>query len=73
MTKPKSKVVTLSEQLLLDVDATCMDLGNISRTTLYAEMKAGELDWVEIGDRRFTTREQRLDYIERKRRRESAA
>jgi hypothetical protein len=36
-------------------------------------MKAGELDWVEIGDRRFTTREQRLDYIERKRRRESAA
>jgi predicted site-specific integrase-resolvase len=69
MTKPKQTVATV-EPLLYSIDQTCARL-NVGRTTLYAEMAAGELDYVQIRDRRLTTDEQQRAYIERKQRRAS--
>ena len=63
MTKPKQTVATV-EPLLYSVDQTCTRL-NLGRTMLYAEMGAGS-QYVEIGDRRFTTDEQQRAYIARK-------
>jgi hypothetical protein len=66
MTAKKPEAAAI-DPLLYDLDQTCADLGNIGKTTLYAEIKAGELETLRIGDRQFTTREMRLAYIERKR------
>jgi hypothetical protein len=69
---PKKKpTAATAERLLYDMDETCFRL-NIGRTKLYAEMGAGEIEYVEIGDRRFTTDEQQRAYIARKQRRNAA-
>jgi hypothetical protein len=60
------------EPLLYSIPETCARLGGISRTLLYAEIAAGKLETVKIGDRRFTTAEQQRAYIERKQRNEAA-
>jgi hypothetical protein len=70
MTKPRQPAAPV-ERLLYDVDETCHAL-NIGRTLFYAELKAGELQTTQIGDRRFTTREQREAYIARKQRQTAA-
>ena len=64
MTKPKQTVVDV-EPLLYSMDQTCVRLG-IGKTKLYAEMSAGDLEYVEIGDRRFTTEEQQRAFVARK-------
>jgi hypothetical protein len=64
MTKSKLSAAA-PERLLYDVDETCLSL-NIGRTTFYREVKAGELKTTPIGDRQFTTIEQRQAYIARK-------
>jgi hypothetical protein len=51
------------------VDETCTAL-RIGRTKFYEEVAAGELETYTIGDRRFTTAEQRLRYLDRKVRRD---
>lgn len=67
MTKPRQIVATV-EPLLYSIDQTSARL-NLGKTKLYAEMAAGELDYVQIGDRRFTTDEHQRTYIARKQRR----
>jgi hypothetical protein len=47
------------------VDETCAAL-RIGRTKFYEEVATGELETYTIGDRRFTTSEQRLRYLDRK-------
>jgi len=66
MTKPKQTAPAV-EPLLYSIHQTCTRL-NIGRTLLYKEMSAGEIEYLEIGDRRFTTDEMQHDYIARKRR-----
>jgi hypothetical protein len=61
----KRQRATPIEPLLYSVDETCVRLG-IGRTKYYAEVAAGELETVCIGDRRFTTDEQQRAYIARK-------
>jgi hypothetical protein len=53
MTKPKPTAPAV-ERLLYDVSETCFSL-NIGRTMFYKEVKAGELETIQIGDRQFTT------------------
>jgi hypothetical protein len=60
------------EPLLYSIDQTCGRL-NIGRTMLYKAIKAGEIETIEIGDRRFTTDEHQRAYIARKQRRGRAA
>jgi hypothetical protein len=70
MTKPK-QMTAAAERLLYSVDETCFAL-NIGRSMFYKEVKAGELETLQIGDRRLTTPEQRLAYIARKQRQSAA-
>jgi hypothetical protein len=61
--KPADAVVA---SLLFSIDQTCARLGNMSRTKLYDEMSSGDLEYIQIGDRRFTTDEHLQRYIVRK-------
>jgi hypothetical protein len=72
VTKPTPKSATQVEPLLYSIEETCVRLGGIGRTKLYAEIAAGELETVRIGDRQFTTDEQQRAYIARKQRRNAA-
>jgi hypothetical protein len=72
MTKPTPKSATPIDPLLYSIEETCARLGGIGKTKLYAEIAAGELETLQIGDRRFTTDEQQRAYIARKQRRNAA-
>jgi hypothetical protein len=65
MAKPKPTITI--EPLLYPVPETCARLG-IGRSKFYAEVAAGEIETVQIGDRRFTTDEQQRRYVARKQR-----
>jgi hypothetical protein len=60
-----TKTFAAVEPLLYNMDQTSARL-SLGRTMLYYEMAAGELEWLQIGDRRYTTNEQQLAYIARK-------
>ena len=64
----KKQTAAAVEPLLYSIPETCARLGGIGRTMLYAEIAAGKLETVKIGDRRFTTDEQQRAYIERRQR-----
>jgi excisionase family DNA binding protein len=70
MNKPKQSAAPV-ERLLYSVDETCVAL-NLSRTVFYAQVKAGELETVRIGDRQYTTEKQRRDFIACKQRKSAA-
>jgi excisionase family DNA binding protein len=53
------------EPLAYTIDETCVRL-RISRTKLYAEIAAGEIETFTIGDRRLITPEAQLQYLARK-------
>ncbi|MGH6895755.1 MAG: hypothetical protein ACREJ5_04310 [Geminicoccaceae bacterium] len=71
MTERRRKPAPPTEPLLYDIDQTCADFGGLGRTKIYAEMAAGELEYIQIGDRRFTTAEQRRAYIQRRTQRQT--
>jgi hypothetical protein len=64
--KRAAKPAQTVEPLLYSIEETCVRLGGIGKTKLYAEIAAGELETTRIGDRQFTTDEQQRAYIARK-------
>lgn len=55
---------------MLSVDETAEKL-RVSRMTIYRRIKAGELDSVKIGGKRWITQRQYLDFVNREARRAS--
>ena len=54
-----------TDRRLLDIPQVCERLGGISRTTVYALAKAGELTKVNIGKRGFITADSCDSYVSR--------
>jgi excisionase family DNA binding protein len=61
----KKKPAAEVEPILYSMAQTAESL-NVSLTTVYNEINKGELKTVRIGDRQFTTDEQRRAFIRRK-------
>lgn len=55
--------VRMDEQLLYSIEQAQQQLGGLSRSQLYEEIKAGRLSAVKLGGRRFVTRSALVKYV----------